>query len=125
MKSIEKLVKKVISESMNEKAEEISEKALNEHCGESYGIFSGKATQRAKLRFTPEHARWVSGENWHGQQVGSFDKEGYFNLEFDYNQDPELVMDIMKHGSGVEVLGPASLKKRVKEELEKAIKSYQ
>ena len=59
------------------------------------------------------------------QQVGSFDKEGYFNLEFDYNQDPELVMDIMKHGSGVEVLGPASLKKRVKEELEKAIKSYQ
>jgi predicted DNA-binding transcriptional regulator YafY len=31
----------------------------------------------------------------------------------------------MKHGSGVEVLGPASLKKRVKEELEKAIKSYQ
>jgi len=34
-------------------------------------------------------------------------------------------MDIMKHGSGVEVLGPASLKKRVKEELEKAIINYQ
>jgi predicted DNA-binding transcriptional regulator YafY len=109
----------------NTKAQDISDKECQEHFAESYGIFSGKATQRAKLRFTPEHARWVSGENWHGQQVGSFDKEGYFNLEFDYNQDPELVMDIMKHGSGVEVLGPASLKKRVKEELEKAIKSYQ
>ena len=108
----------------NTKAQEISDKECQEHFAQSYGIFSGKATQRAKLRFTPEHARWVSGENWHGQQVGSFDKEGYFNLEFDYNQDPELVMDIMKHGSGVEVIGPASLKNKVKAELEKAFKAY-
>jgi predicted DNA-binding transcriptional regulator YafY len=108
----------------NTKAQDISDKECQEHFAESYGIFSGKATQRAKLRFTPEHARWVSGENWHGQQVGSFDKEGYFILEFDYNQDPELVMDILKHGSGVEVIGPASLKKRVAEELKKALNFY-
>jgi predicted DNA-binding transcriptional regulator YafY len=108
----------------NTKAQDISDKECQEHFAESYGIFSGKATQRAKLRFTPEHARWVSGENWHGQQVGSFDKEGYFILEFDYNQDPELVMDILKHGSGVEVIGPASLKKRVAEELKKALSVY-
>ena len=108
----------------NTKAQEITDKECQEHFAESYGIFSGKATQRAKLRFTPEHARWVSGENWHGQQVGSFDKEGYYILEFDFNQDPELVMDIMKHGSGVEVLGPASLKNKVKAELEKALKGY-
>jgi len=108
----------------NTKAHEISDKECQEHFAQSYGIFSGKATQRAKLRFTPEHARWVSGENWHGQQVGSFDKEGYYNLEFDYNQDPELVMDIMKHGSGVEVMGPVSLKNKVKAELEKAFKKY-
>lgn len=108
----------------NTKAQEVAEKDCHEHFAESYGIFSGKATQRAKLRFTPEHARWVSGEHWHGQQVSSFDKEGFFHLEFDYNQDPELVMDILKHGSGVEVLSPASLKKRVKEELGEALKSY-
>jgi predicted DNA-binding transcriptional regulator YafY len=109
----------------NTKTQDISDKECQEHFAESYGIFSGKATQRAKLRFTPEHARWVSGENWHGQQVGSFDKEGYFNLEFDYNQDPELVMDILKHGSGVEVIGPANLKARVKVELKKALDKYQ
>jgi predicted DNA-binding transcriptional regulator YafY len=108
----------------NAKAQEVSDKDCHEHFAESYGIFSGKATQRAKLRFTPEHARWVAGEHWHGQQVGSFDKEGYYILEFDFNQDPELVMDILKHGSGVEVLGPASLKNKVKAELEKAIKNY-
>jgi predicted DNA-binding transcriptional regulator YafY len=109
---------------LNKKTEEISEKELHENFAESYGIFSGKATQRAKLRFTPERARWVSGETWHGQQVSSFDKEGNYILEFDYNQDPELVMEILKHGSGVEVLGPAGLKKRVIEELTKSLKKY-
>jgi predicted DNA-binding transcriptional regulator YafY len=109
---------------LEDKATEVSEKELHENFAESYGIFSGKATQRAKLRFTPEKARWVSAETWHGQQVSSFDKDGNYVLEFDYNQDPELVMEIMKHGDGVEVIGPASLKSKVRAELEKALKKY-
>ena len=109
---------------LTDKADEIPEKQLHENFAESYGIFSGKATQRAKLRFTPEKARWVSAETWHGQQVASFDKDGSYLLEFDYNQDPELVMEIMKHGDGVEVIGPASLKTKVRAELEKALKNY-
>jgi predicted DNA-binding transcriptional regulator YafY len=112
------------SELLNKKTQEVSEKELNENFSESYGIFSGKATQKAKLRFTPERARWVSGETWHGQQVSSYDKEGYYILEFDYNQDPELVMEIVKHGSAVEVLSPAGLRKRVKDELTKALSNY-
>lgn len=109
---------------LEDKATEVPEKELHENFAESYGIFSGKATQRAKLRFTPKKARWVSAETWHGQQVSSFDKDGNYTLEFDYNQDPELVMEIMKHGDGVEVMGPASLKSRVRAELEKALKKY-
>jgi len=112
------------AELLNKKAEEISEKELQENFSESYGIFSGKASQRAKLRFTPERARWVAGETWHGQQVSSFDKEGNYILEFDYNQDPELVMEILKHGSSVQVLAPAALKKRVLDELTNALKNY-
>jgi predicted DNA-binding transcriptional regulator YafY len=108
----------------NSKADEISERQLHEHFAESYGIFSGKASQRAKLKFTPEKARWVSSETWHGQQVGTFDKEGNYLLEFDYNQDPELVMDILKYGAGVEVLAPTSLRKRVKDELVNALNNY-
>ena len=106
------------------KADEVLEKQLHEHFAESYGIFSGKASKRAKLKFSPEKARWVSSETWHGQQVGAFDKEGNYLLEFDYNQDPELVMDILKYGSGVEVIAPASLRKRVKDELTKALRNY-
>lgn len=112
------------AELLNKKSDEVSEKELHENFAESYGIFSGKATQRAKLKFTPEKARWVAGETWHGQQIASYDKDGYYILEFDYNQDPELVMEILKHGDGVEVLAPASLRKKVKNELEKAHKIY-
>ena len=108
----------------NTKADEIPEKQLHEHFAESYGIFSGRANQRAKLKFSAEKARWVSSETWHGQQIGSFDKDGNYLLEFDYNQDPELVMDILKYGAGVEVLAPTSLRKRVKEELTKALRHY-
>lgn len=106
------------------KADEVPEKQLHEYFAQSYGIFSGKATQRAKLKFSPEKARWVSSETWHGQQVGSFDKEGNYLLEFDYNQDPELVMDILKYGSGVEVLSPPTLRKKIIEELQKTLALY-
>jgi len=112
------------SQQLNKKAQEVSEKELNENFSESYGIFSGKATQKAKLRFTPERARWVSGETWHGQQISSYDQNGNYILEFDYNQDPELVMEILKHGSSVEVIAPSSLRKRVKTELGKALELY-
>ena len=110
---------------LNTKAQEVAEKTLHENFAESYGIFSGKATQRAKLQFTPEKARWVSSETWHGQQVSSFDKEGNYLLEFDYNQDPELVMEILKHGNGVQVLAPAALRNKVINELKKTISVYE
>jgi len=108
----------------NKKADEIPEKSLQKHFAESYGIFSGKATKRAKLMFTPERARWVSKETWHKQQISSFDKDGNYILEFDYDQDPELVMEILKHGSSVEVVAPTSLRKKIKEELAVSLQKY-
>jgi len=110
---------------LERKAKEVPEKELKDYFGQSYGLFSGKANKRAKLRFTPEQARWISTEVWHQDQVGCFDSEGYYILEFDYNQDPELVMDILKYGSAVEVLAPAGLRKKVIEGLRDAITAYQ
>ena len=106
------------------KCEETSEAALQKYFGESYGIFPGAATQRVKLKFTPERARWVAGETWHPEQVSSFDAEGNYILEFAYHLDPELIMEIMKHGSEVEVLAPAALRTKVKTEMKKALERY-
>ena len=43
---------------------------LAAHFDRSYGIFSGPPEHVAKLRFSPEMARWVSEENWHPDQQG-------------------------------------------------------
>lgn len=112
------------AEILNIKAIDIPEKNLNEEFSESYGIFSGRASQRAVLRFTPESSRWVSTQQWHPNQVGSYDKDGHYILEFDYNHDAELIMDIMKYGSEVEVIKPLGLKSKVGRELKKAAAKY-
>lgn len=115
-------IKKVVP--VSKRAEEVPEKQLHDTFAESYGIFSGKATKRAKLKFTPARARWVAGETWHGQQVSSFEKDGSYILEVPYDKDPELIMDILKHGAAVEVLAPAELKKHVQQTLDAALKQY-
>jgi predicted DNA-binding transcriptional regulator YafY len=109
---------------VNEKCKDITESELSEHFTKSYGIFSGGADKTAKLKFTPKAARWVSGESWHPEQRGRFENDGYYILEFEYSQDPELIMDILKHGDEVEVLAPADLKKKVISKIENSLKKY-
>ena len=108
----------------NEKSLDIPDKELNDHFTQSYGIFSGGADKTARLKFSPKSARWVSGESWHPDQRGQFEKDGSYILEFEYSQDPELIMDILKHGEDVEVLAPPDLKKKVISKLENSLKKY-
>jgi predicted DNA-binding transcriptional regulator YafY len=109
---------------MEERVHEVPEAELDEVLGSSYGIFSGRATHWAKLRFSPQRARWVSSESWHPQQRGTFEADGSYTLEVPYSDDRELVMDILKHGPDVEVLGPLSLRQRVKDLLAQTMQRY-
>jgi predicted DNA-binding transcriptional regulator YafY len=45
-------------------------------------------------------------------------------LELPYNDSRELLMDILKHGSSVEVLSPESLRLQVISELNAALLPY-
>ncbi len=110
---------------LNKNAKQISDKKLDETYMPGYGIFSGSKTQQAKLRFTPERARWVSGEIWHPDQNSSFDHENYYLLELPYSNEHELIMDILKYGADVEVLSPNSLKQSVKNKLTSTLSLYQ
>ena len=94
-------------------AKSLAGKTLDETLGTGYGIFSGKKVQWAKLKFTPERARWVANEQWHPRQKGKFQADASYLLEIPYSDDRELVMDILKHGPEVEVLAPQKLRKRM------------
>ncbi|MDT8403249.1 helix-turn-helix transcriptional regulator [Sulfuriflexus sp.] len=108
---------------LDKAARNIADNKLNQELADSYGIFAGKQTQTAILRFTPYRARWVSQEQWHPRQKSRFEGE-YYLLEIPYADDRELLMDILKHGSEVEVLAPKNLRARVRETLKEAHKNY-
>lgn len=109
---------------VDKKSKNVPDKELDEVLGSGYGIFSGKATQWAKLRFTASRARWVGAEQWHPKQKGAYEADGSYVLEVPYSDDRELVGDILHHGAEVEVLGPPALRRAVREQLNAALKRY-
>ena len=102
---------------LDETAREVSVKSLDEYLATSYGIMRGGGDDvtLAKLRFSPERARWVGSEIWHPDQRGVFDPAGRYTLELPYRDDRELLLEILKHGPGVEVLAPEGLRTKVRD----------
>ena len=105
-------------------AKEVSDAKLNALFGPSYGIFSGSRIRWARLRFTPERARWVASEQWHPQQEGKLQADGSYLLRIPYADHRELIMDILKHGAHCDVLSPPSLRKAVATEVGKMAEKY-
>ncbi|PJA58803.1 MAG: transcriptional regulator [Rhodocyclales bacterium CG_4_9_14_3_um_filter_68_10] len=112
------------AEVIQKAARNVSEKTLDQVLGSGYGIFSGRSVTWAKLKFSPERARWVQSEEWHPRQRGRLLRGGAWLLEVPYSDPRELTMDILKHGREVEVLGPAALRQSVRAELEAAAARY-
>ncbi|NDY84453.1 WYL domain-containing protein [Orrella sp. NBD-18] len=98
---------------LEQKAIDIPEEQLRETFESSYGIFTGKNRQVAKLKFTPFRAQWVAREIWHPEQVGEVHADGSYTLEVPYGEDWELLQDILRQGPDVEVLGPLELRHKV------------
>ena len=105
-------------------ARDVPDAELDRVLGSGYGIFAGAETETARLRFTPDSARWVADEVWHSKQLGRIEADGSYVLELPYSREPELVMDLLRHGAGVEVLSPRSLRERVASELAAAARQY-
>jgi predicted DNA-binding transcriptional regulator YafY len=112
------------AELLDRRAREIPKRQLDRVLGAGYGIFSGENVAWARLRFSPEKARWVAAEQWHPQQRGRVEADGRYLLELPYANPTELVMDILRHGAGVEVLAPSALRDAVRHELQLAVNQY-
>jgi predicted DNA-binding transcriptional regulator YafY len=112
------------AELVDSRAKEIAQGELDGSLKSGYGIFSGRKVTWAKLKFSAMSARWVAKQMWHGKQRGAFQPDGSYLLELPYSDDRELLMDVLRHGEDVEVLEPASLRKRVAEALGAAARLY-
>lgn len=109
---------------LKKKAKHVSKKKVEEFYTTSYGIFAGKPKNKVVLKFSPQIAKWIASEEWHPKQKSSFDKNGFYILEFPYSDERELILDILKYGDDVEVIAPTELREKVKQKLKKAYQQY-
>lgn len=109
---------------LNTKAKRLSKQQIADQVETGYGIFAGKAPHTAHLRFTGIAAMRVHGAEWHPDQKQRRNDDGSVELWLPYGDSRELLMDILKYGPDVTVLGPASLKNQVIERLKASLKKY-
>jgi predicted DNA-binding transcriptional regulator YafY len=109
---------------LDEVAVDVADERLDEHYASSYGIFGGRADKVAVLVFTAERARWVADEQWHPGQEARWLEDGRYELRIPYREGRELVMDVLRHGSGVTVIAPDELGAAVRTELALALENY-
>lgn len=102
----------------------VSESELRSFVGRSYGIFAGTPSETAVLKFTKKIAEWVANEEWHPDQEGKTEEDGSYTLKVPYADIRELMLDILRYGDEVRVIGPAALKAEIKRRLKKAHEQY-
>ena len=107
-----------------EPATDVDADTLRQATQASYGIFSGLPVATATLHFSPERARWVSGETWHPDQTGTWLANGAYELNVPYSDDRELLGDILRHGPHCTVVAPADLRQKVQAALQQALQAY-
>lgn len=102
----------------------VSDKELQQHFADSYGIFAGRTKATATLRFRASIAREIAQQQWHPQQQGRWDGKDYV-LQVPYSDERELVRDVMRYVPEVMVEGPEALRKEVLRRLEAGVVGYE
>jgi len=90
----------------------------------TFGIFQNRKSFNVVLRFTPERSRWINGEMWHEAQIELVQDDGSLVRTIPASHEAEIMMEILKHGSHVEVLEPEWLKEKVGKEMKDALNKY-
>ena len=106
------------------RAKEVPMRQVEVEMDAGYGIYGGKASQWATLRVTATAAQWVSREEWHPDQQGRWLDDGAYELKIPFADETELVMDVLRQGAQIEVIGPPSLRKLVADRLQEALVIY-
>lgn len=113
-----------VAQVLADEAYEPPEDLVSARLESAYGIYEGAADKVAVLRFSLTAARWVADEIWHADQTTEWLPDGRYELRVPYRHDKELLMDVLRHGSDAEVIGPPALRQAMHEELTRALRAY-
>ena len=104
----------------NEGAKEFEQQTLNDHFHNSYGIFSGGEQHIAELIFLPGAAHLVAQQQWHPEAQGQWKGDEY-HLSLPYNDERELLRDMLSYAPNVIINEPESLKAAYRTRLQEAL----
>ncbi len=102
------------------KAKEVDMENLDAFYESSYGAFTGKPSETARLRFLQPMASEIARQQWHKNQKGGWEGEDYL-LSVPYSRSTELLQDIQRYLPHVVVEGPPALRRELRATLAKAL----
>lgn len=108
----------------SEAAKEVDLISLRKQLDGGYGIFGGLPKDWAELEFSASRAQWVQHERWHPQQIGTLHPDGRYTLKLPYADERELLGDILRFGSDVQVITPPSLRQKVRQQAQILVSLY-
>lgn len=111
------------AEVLDQPAKTISAEQQQAFYASSYGIFSGKPKHVAKLKFSGAAAREAASYQWHPQQEAEW-QSGEYQLDIPYNDDRELIRNLLGFGDQLTVLAPAVLKKKLLAKAKQIVTNY-
>ena len=111
-------------EVLSEKFRRPREFDVDAYMNATFGLFKGPATGKAVLRFSSEQGRWVKNQVWHRHQRIEEMEDGSIEMTLPISDLDEIKMEVLKFGSGVEVLKPEALREMVTKEVAKMQRLY-
>ena len=93
----------------------------------SYGVYlpEGVSPVLVKLRTTRREAAYLQDLPLHPSQVFLGEKDGFCHFALRVIPNPNLVMELCKHGGRLEILEPELLREQVRQEFRKALELYE
>ena len=107
-----------------EQAQKVPIDELRAHYAESYGIFSGQMKHLAAIKINTDLAPWTLFEHWHSKQKIERIDDSHILMQIPYNDDKELIADVMRLGTAAEVIKPKSLRVQFQQQLIHIMNKY-
>lgn len=98
---------------------------LNEHLGQSVGIFSGVEPTEYEIRLSEQAARWLAEDPWHSQQVLETQPDGSVTLRVTAYHDTEIIQRVLRLGAEAEILTPQHCRDEIARTVRELAQQYE
>lgn len=97
---------------------------LQEHLGQSVGIFSGVNPTEYVIRLSEQAARWAEEDPWHAGQTIVEDIDGFKLLTVTAYHDTEIIQRVMRLGAEAEVISPQHCRDSITKTIQELAQRY-